>query len=46
MDVEVEFDGDSTNLSNLFTAFNQARDRVVSDDLAEADFPIILHYLG
>lgn len=40
VDVEIEFDGDSTNLSNLFTAFNQARDRAVSDDLAEADFPL------
>ena len=40
VDVEIEFDGDSTNLHNLFSAFDGARSRAIAEDLATADFPL------
>ena len=32
VDVEMEFDGDSTNLHNLFEAFYNARDRAIEEE--------------
>lgn len=40
VDVEMEFDGDSTNLSNLFTAFTDAKDRAMMDGHASSDFQL------
>lgn len=40
VDVEMEFDGDSTNLSNLFTAFTDAKDRAIMDGHASNDFQL------
>ena len=40
LDVESEFDGDSTNLADLFQAFNDARQRATNDGVITEGFPI------
>ncbi|MBV6653341.1 MAG: T9SS type A sorting domain-containing protein [Mameliella sp.] len=40
VDVEIEFDGDSTNLHNLFSGFYDARERAINDNVADAGFPL------